>query len=425
MITLNDRFAGSFDVAPYQEIVTKIHRMIHDKTGAGNDFLGWVDWALNYDEEEFARMIDVAERLKDRTDVVVVCGIGGSYLGARAAIEMIKGLYPSTGPEIIFAGNTFSGTYIKQVMDYIKDKRTVVNVISKSGTTTETALAFRILRAHMEEKYGKEGARERILCTTDKARGVLKELADREGYETFVIPDDIGGRYSGLTAVGLLPMALAGINIREVMKGFLKANHDLNTDDLKVNDAYRYAVERRILQARGYDVEMYVSYEMQMRSYMEWLKQLFGESEGKKGKGILPDSVIFSTDLHSLGQFIQEGKKVLFETVIEVKDPGCAMVVPEDAENSDGMNYLSGKKLDWVNAQAMEGTLKAHYETGNVPNLIITIPDMKAETFGYMCYWFFVACAMTCYMLDINPFNQPGVEVYKKNMFKLLGKPGA
>ena len=425
MITLNDRFAGSFDVAPYQEIVTKIHRMIHDKTGAGNDFLGWVDWALNYDEEEFARMIDVAERLKDRTDVVVVCGIGGSYLGARAAIEMIKGLYPSTGPEIIFAGNTFSGTYMKQVMDYIKDKRTVVNVISKSGTTTETALAFRILRAHMEEKYGKEGARERILCTTDKARGVLKELADREGYETFVIPDDIGGRYSGLTAVGLLPMALAGINIREVMKGFLKANHDLNTDDLKVNDAYRYAVERRILQARGYDVEMYVSYEMQMRSYMEWLKQLFGESEGKKGKGILPDSVIFSTDLHSLGQFIQEGKKVLFETVIEVKDPGCAMVVPEDAENSDGMNYLSGKKLDWVNAQAMEGTLKAHYETGNVPNLIITIPDMKAETFGYMCYWFFVACAMTCYMLDINPFNQPGVEVYKKNMFKLLGKPGA
>ena len=425
MITLNDRFAGSFDVAPYQEIVTKIHRMIHDKTGAGNDFLGWVDWALNYDEEEFARMIDVAERLKDRTDVVVVCGIGGSYLGARAAIEMIKGLYPSTGPEIIFAGNTFSGTYMKQVMDYIKDKRTVVNVISKSGTTTETALAFRILRAHMEEKYGKEGARERILCTTDKARGVLKELADREGYETFVIPDDIGGRYSGLTAVGLLPMALAGINIREVMKGFLKANHDLNTDDLKVNDAYRYAVERRILQARGYDVEMYVSYEMQMRSYMEWLKQLFGESEGKEGKGILPDSVIFSTDLHSLGQFIQEGKKVLFETVIEVKDPGCAMVVPEDAENSDGMNYLSGKKLDWVNAQAMEGTLKAHYETGNVPNLIITIPDMKAETFGYMCYWFFVACAMTCYMLDINPFNQPGVEVYKKNMFKLLGKPGA
>ncbi|MCR5373633.1 MAG: glucose-6-phosphate isomerase [Solobacterium sp.] len=425
MITLNDRFAGSFDVAPYQEIVTKIHRMIHDKTGAGNDFLGWVDWALNYDEEEFARMIDAAERLKDRTDVVVVCGIGGSYLGARAAIEMIKGLYPSTGPEIIFAGNTFSGTYMKQVMDYIKDKRTVVNVISKSGTTTETALAFRILRAHMEEKYGKEGARERILCTTDKARGVLKELADREGYETFVIPDDIGGRYSGLTAVGLLPMALAGINIREVMKGFLKANHDLNTDDLKANDAYRYAVERRILQARGYDVEMYVSYEMQMRSYMEWLKQLFGESEGKEGKGILPDSVIFSTDLHSLGQFIQEGKKVLFETVIEVKDPGCAMVVPEDAENSDGMNYLSGKKLDWVNAQAMEGTLKAHYETGNVPNLIITIPDMKAETFGYMCYWFFVACAMTCYMLDINPFNQPGVEVYKKNMFKLLGKPGA
>ena len=425
MITLNDTFAGSFDVAPYQEIVTKIHRMIHDKTGAGNDYLGWVDWALNYDQDEFNRMIDAAERLKDKTDVVVVCGIGGSYLGARAAIEMIKGLYPAEGPEILFAGNTFSGTYMKQIMDYIKDKRTVVNVISKSGTTTETALAFRILRAHMEEKYGKEGARERILCTTDKARGVLKELADREGYETFVIPDDIGGRYSGLTAVGLLPMALAGINIREVMKGFLKANHDLNTDDLKVNDAYRYAVERRILQARGYDVEMYVSYEMQMRSYMEWLKQLFGESEGKEGKGILPDSVIFSTDLHSLGQFIQEGKKVLFETVIEVKDPGCAMVVPEDAENSDGMNYLSGKKLDWVNAQAMAGTLKAHYETGNVPNLIITIPDMTAETFGYMCYWFFVACAMTCYMLDINPFNQPGVEVYKKNRFKLLGKPGA
>ncbi|MBR2990017.1 MAG: glucose-6-phosphate isomerase [Solobacterium sp.] len=424
MIQFNDTYAGQFDLAPYQEIVTKIHTMIRNKTGAGNDFLGWVDWALNYDEEEFNRIIDAAERLKDETDVVVVCGIGGSYLGARAAIEMIKGLYPSRGPEIIYAGNTFSGTYMKQVMDYIKDKRTVVNVISKSGTTTETALAFRILREHMEKKYGREGARERILVTTDKARGVLKEFADHEGYETFVIPDDIGGRYSVMTAVGLLPMALAGINIREVMKGFLKANHDLNTPDLEKNSAYRYAVERRILQARGYDVEMYVSYEMQMRSFMEWLKQLFGESEGKEGKGILPDSVIFSTDLHSLGQFIQEGKKVLFETVIEVKEPGCALTVPFDQENADGMNYLADRRLDWVNSRAMEGTLKAHKETGNVPNLIITVPDMKPETFGYMCYWFFVACAMTCYMLNINPFNQPGVEVYKRNMFKLLGKPG-
>ncbi len=425
MISLDLRNAKlNEEMSAWQEKVSKAHRDLHEKTGAGNDFLGWVDWPLNYDKEEFERILALKKRMEGKYDTVLVCGIGGSYLGARAALEMIRGLYPYDGIEVIFIGNTFSYTYISQVLKHIENRSVVLNVISKSGTTTETSISFRIFKHWMEEKYGTE-AKQRIYATTDKARGTLKALADEEGYETFVIPDDIGGRYSGLTAVGLLPMALAGINIREVMKGFLKANHDLNTDDLKANDAYRYAVERRILQARGYDVEMYVSYEMQMRSYMEWLKQLFGESEGKEGKGILPDSVIFSTDLHSLGQFIQEGKKVLFETVIEVKDPGCAMVVPEDAENSDGMNYLSGKKLDWVNAQAMEGTLKAHYETGNVPNLIITIPDMKAETFGYMCYWFFVACAMTCYMLDINPFNQPGVEIYKKNMFKLLGKPGA
>ena len=411
------------EVGSYQDQVSDIHAMIHEKTGAGNDFLGWVDWAETYDKEEFERMLAAADRLKDKAEVIVVCGIGGSYLGARAAAEMIQGLYPDNGHELVFVGNTFSSTYINQVMNHIKDKSVVLNVISKSGTTTETALAFRILRDFMEKKYGKEEARTRIIATTDKARGTLKSLADKEGYETFVIPDDIGGRYSVITPVGLLPLALAGVDIRAIMQGYQDATRELSSDVLEENPAYRYAVARRIMQNQGYNVELFVSYEMQMRSLSEWWKQLFGESEGKDGKGILPDSVIYSTDLHSMGQFVQEGRKVLFETVLDVETPNLDSEVPNDPENNDNMNYLTGKSLHWVNKQAFLGTLEAHEVTGGVPNLLITIPDMKEHTFGYMCYFFFIATAMTCYMLDINPFNQPGVEVYKKNMFKLLGKP--
>lgn len=411
------------DVFSYQEEVSRIHKMIHEKTGAGNDYLGWVDWANTYDKEEFERMVALGEKLSSKAEVILVCGIGGSYLGARAALEMIKGLFPKTEHEVIYVGNTFSSTYLKQVLDYIEDKSVVLNVISKSGTTTETALAFRILKEFMEKKYGKEECKERIIATTDKARGTLKVLADEEGYETFVIPDDIGGRYSVITPVGLLPLALAGVDIRTIMKGYQDAYEELNTDRLEVNTAYQYGVTRRIMQNQGYDVEMFVTYEMQLRHLAEWWKQLLGESEGKDGKGILPASVNFSTDLHSMGQFIQEGKKVLFETILTVDEPTEDIIIPEDGKNLDKMNYLAGKNLDWVNKMACQGTVAAHEEVGGVPNVIIHIKDMKEHSFGYLCYWFFIATAMTCYLIDINPFNQPGVEVYKKNMFKLLGKP--
>lgn len=412
------------DIMSYEPEVKRIHKMIHEKTGAGNDFLGWVDWINNYDVKEYQRIKEVAAAVKDKAEVLLVCGIGGSYLGARAAIEMIQGLYPENDTEVIFIGNTFSSTYFKQVENHIKDKSVVLNVISKSGTTTETAMAFRMLKQMMEERYGKEECKTRIIATTDKARGTLKSLADKEGYQTFVIPDDIGGRYSVITPVGLVPMAIMGIDIDEVYNGLKAAYEDLNTDDLANNPAYQYAVARRILQNMGKDAEMLVAYEPQMQMVTEWWKQLFGESEGKDGKGILPCSAIFSTDLHSLGQFIQEGKKVLFETLVLVDKPTMDGLFPNDEEDADGMNYLANKSLYWVNKMACEGTLEAHVVTGKVPNLIIRIQDMKEYTFGYMCYFFFIACAMSCYMLDINPFNQPGVEVYKKNMFKLLGKPG-
>lgn len=409
------------NVKDYQESVDRLHQQLMNKECLGNDYVGWVEWPNTYDQEEFARIKQTAARMREMCDVFVVCGIGGSYLGARAAIEMINGLYANKKPEVIFIGNTFSSTYIAQVMEYIKDKEVCVNVISKSGTTTETSLAFRLLKQFMDEKY-KEQAKERIVATTDKARGVLKAVADQEGYETFVIPDDIGGRYSVITPVGLLPIAVAGIDIDAIMSGLKKAYEDLADSDLDHNAAYAYAVCRRILQNQGYDVEMLVSYELQMSMIAEWWKQLFGESEGKEGKGILPDSATFSTDLHSLGQFVQEGKKVLFETDLMIDRPTLDITFPSDAQNLDQMNYLSGKSVDWVNKMAAQGTLEAHVNTGGVPNLILTLKDMSAESFGYMCYFFFRACAMTVLLLDVNPFNQPGVEVYKKNMFRLLGK---
>ena len=410
-------------IESYQEKVNELHKVIFERTGAGNDFMGWVDWAETYDKAEFERILEVAEKVKDKAEVLLVCGIGGSYLGARAAIEMIQGLYSGNKTEVIFVGNTFSSTYIAQVLKHIQDKSVVMNVISKSGTTTETALAFRVLREFMEKKYGKEECKERIIATTDKARGTLKALADKEGYETFVIPDDIGGRYSVITPVGLVPLAIMGVDIKKIMAGLYDAYKELNTADLSKNPAYQYAVCRRILQNQGYDVEMFVAYEPQLAMLAEWWKQLLGESEGKDGKGILPDSANFSTDLHSLGQFIQEGKKVLFETILEVENPTEDLLIRNDAEDSDQMNYLAGKSYDWVNKMACLGTIEAHEVTGGVPNLIISIPDMKEYSFGYLCYFFFIATAMTCYMIDINPFNQPGVEIYKKNMFRLLGKP--
>lgn len=409
------------DVKAYQEQVHQIDESLRMKTCKGNDFIGWMTWANDYDKEEFARIKTCAQKIQNDSDVFVICGIGGSYLGARAAIEMINGLYAQKKPEIIFMGNTFSSSYIAQVMDYIKDKEVSVNVISKSGTTTETSIAFRILKQFMEGKYG-EDAKHRIYATTDKARGTLKALADKEGYETFVIPDDIGGRFSVITPVGLLPIAVAGIDIDEIMKGLHDGMGEYGDADLDKNPAYRYAVARRILQNEGYDVELFVNYEMQMQMIAEWWKQLFGESEGKDGKGILPDSVCNSTDLHSLGQFVQDGKKVLFETNLYVEKPMIDLTFPSDDENLDNMNYLAGKSIDWVNKMAAKGTLQAHEETGGIPNIIITMPDMSAYSFGNMCMFYFKAIAMTTLMNDSNPFNQPGVEVYKKNMFKLLGK---
>lgn len=422
MITLdlNHAFLKE-DVKAYQDQVRAIDEALQNGTCKGNDFIGWLNWANNYDKEEFSRIKEVAAKVRENTEVFVVCGIGGSYLGARAAIEMMNGLYGDNKPEIIYMGNTFSSTYISQVMNHIKDKEVTVNVISKSGTTTETALAFRILKQFMEEKYG-EDAKNRIIATTDKARGTLTALADKEGYETFVIPDDIGGRFSVITPVGLLPIAVAGIDIDALMKGLHDGMGEYGDADLEKNPAYRYAVARRILQNQGYDVELLVNYEPQMQMVAEWWKQLFGESEGKDGKGILPDSVCFSTDLHSLGQFVQEGKKVLFETNLYVDTPMIDLTFPNDEANEDGMNYLAGKSVDWANKMAAKGTLQAHEETGGVPNILLTMPGMTSYDFGNMCMFFFKAIAMTTLMNDSNPFNQPGVEVYKKNMFKLLGK---
>ncbi len=409
------------DFDSYREQVRQIHHAMHQKIGAGSDYLGWIDWPLAYDKEEFQRILDLSKRMKGKYDTVLVCGIGGSYLGARAALEMIKGLYPNDGIEVIFIGNTFSHTYLAQVLEHIRNREVVLNVISKSGTTTETSISFRIFKKFMEEKYGDE-ARERIYATTDRQRGTLKALADQEGYEEFVIPDNIGGRYSVFTAVGLLPLALAGVDIQELMQGSLDAYHALNNDELLTNPAYQYAVMRRILNDKGYVAEYFVTYHLQLTMVAEWWKQLFGESEGKEFKGVLPSSACFSTDLHSLGQFIQEGSKVEYETILYVDHMPQDIVFPDDSENLDQMNYLSGKALSWVNQMAFEGTLSAHSEEGKNPNMVIHLKDNSARSFGYMIYFFFLACGMSCYLLDINPFNQPGVEVYKKKMFGLLGK---
>ena len=407
----------------YEQKVKEINEVIKNKTGAGNDFLGWVDWPVNYDKEELARIIKDAKYVRDNFDVLVVCGIGGSYLGARSALEALNGLKSPDKLEIIFMGQTFSPNYVAQVMNYLKDKNFAINVISKSGTTTETSISFRLLKELLENKVGKEKARKAIFATTDKEKGALKTLATQEGYVTYVLPGDIGGRYSVFTAVGTFPLACAGIDVEALIKGARDARSEIQEKPLKDNLCYQYASMRDYMYRHNKPVEMYVTYEPQMSQISEWLKQLFGESEGKEHKGLYPSSATFSTDLHSLGQYVQEGTPLLFETIINVLNPKDDIVIPHDNEDLDGLNYLEGKNLAFVNQKAFEGTLKAH-EDGGVPCNVIYLDKLDAYNLGYLFYFFMRACAMSAYMLDINPFNQPGVEVYKKNMFHLLGKKG-
>ena len=429
-VTLNAKYLEPFvHEGELQAILPQVeaaHRTIHEKSGPGNDFLGWLDLPVNYDREEFDRILKAAQKIRSHSQVLVVIGIGGSYLGARAAIELLHSqLYNNLGdgPQIYFAGNSISPTYLNQVIRLCEGKDFSINVISKSGTTTEPALAFRIFRDLAIKKYGREGAKERIFCTTDKAKGTLKQLADEEGYETFVIPDDVGGRYSVLTAVGLLPIAVSGSDIAKLMEGAAKAREDLSVCDLDKNDCYRYAALRNILYRKGKAIEILVSYEPAFSMMAEWYKQLFGESEGKDNKGIYPSSAIFSTDLHSMGQFIQEGSRILFETVVDIAAPQQDLYIQPDPNNFDGLNFLSDQNMSVVNRKAMQGTILAHTE-GGVPNMVLQLPTINEEELGYLIYFFEKACALSGYLLAVNPFNQPGVESYKKNMFALLGKPG-
>jgi len=406
----------------YQKEVTHYHRQLVEKTGLGNEYVGWYTYPTDYDKTEFEKVKELANMIRENADTLIVCGIGGSYLGSRAAIEMVQGLFPRRNIDVYFVGNTFSSTYIVQLLEKVKDKSVYVNVISKSGTTTETAMAFRLFKQFLEEKYGVEEARTRIIATTDKARGTLKNFANNMGYETLTIPDDVGGRYSVLTSVGLLPIAVAGLDIDAMMQGALDASLAYSSDDIAKNDAYKYAVSRRILEKQGKSIELFVSYESQLSMLAEWWKQLFGESEGKENKGLFPASVNFSTDLHSMGQFVQEGTKVLFETLVLIDRPNLDKEFPSDKDDYDQLNYLSGKSLDQVNKSAALGTLQAHHDEGGIPNIILNLEEMSSYSFGYLAQFMFVACGMSVYLLGVNPFNQPGVEVYKKNMFRLLGK---
>lgn len=423
-------FLGEHEITYLQDAVKVAHHSLHEQTGAGSDYLGWIDLPSNYDKEEFSRIQKAAEKIKSDSDVLIVIGIGGSYLGARAAIEMLQHSFYNAlskekreTPQVLFAGNNISSSYMKDLMDLLDGKDWSINVISKSGTTTEPALAFRIFRKMLEEKYGVEEARKRIYATTDKARGALKTLATEEGYESFIIPDDVGGRYSVLTAVGLLPIAVSGASIEDMMNGAAQAREDFSKSELQENAAYQYAAVRNVLYNKGKTIEMLINYEPGLQYFAEWWKQLFGESEGKDQKGIFPSSANFSTDLHSLGQYVQEGRRDLFETVIKVEESRHELTIEEAENDLDGLNYLAGETVDFVNNKAFEGTMLAHTD-GGVPNLIVSIPKMDAYTFGYLVYFFEKACAMSGYLLGVNPFDQPGVEAYKVNMFALLGKPG-
>lgn len=418
------------DESEYTAIAPQVklaHEMLHSGSGMGSDFIGWVNLPTDYDKEEFARIKAAAAKIKSDTDVFIVIGIGGSYLGARAAVEFLKSpnynALKKDTPDIYFTGNSISSAALSELLQICEGRDVSINMISKSGTTTEPAIAFRVLRGLLEKKYGREEARKRIYCTTDKARGTLKQLANREGYQTFVVPDDVGGRYSVLTAVGLLPIAVSGADIDALMDGAAKAQRELNNADLFSNDCYKYAALRNILSRKGKEIEVLVSYEPCYTMMCEWWKQLFGESEGKNNKGLFPASVVFSTDLHSMGQYIQQGRRTLFETVVLFDKAKQDLFLGNDPENVDGLNFLEGRSMAYINEKAFEGTVLAHTD-GGVPNIVLRAPDFSENTLGYMIYFFEKACAVSGYLLGVNPFDQPGVESYKKNMFALLGKPG-
>jgi len=425
-----ERFVTEYEISCMEPFVSAAHEMLHEKSGPGSEFLGWLDLPGNIEKSELEKIKETARQISGKCDIFVVVGIGGSYLGAKAAIEMLTGYFRNftdkrngKSPRVVFAGNNISSTYLKELADLLEENDFCINVISKSGTTTEPAVAFRVLKGMLERKYGKEEAASRIIATTDREKGALRKLADSSGYRSFVIPDDVGGRYSVLTPVGLLPMCVAGIDIDRVIEGARKAQELLSEKGISRNDAYRYAAIRNILYNKGMLVELLVSYEPHLASIAEWWKQLFGESEGKDGKGIYPSSASFSTDLHSLGQYIQQGRRMLFETVLNVESPRYDVSVASDPGNLDGLDYLEGVGIDYINKKAMEGTKLAHID-GGVPNIAIDIPGMDEHSFGYMVYFFEKACAMSAYLLGVNPFDQPGVEEYKRNMFALLGKPG-
>lgn len=422
-------------IKPYEldylkEQIKTAHQLLHSKTGAGNDFLGWVEHPVNYDRKEFEEIQKAAEQIRSNSDVLIVIGIGGSYLGARAAIEMLNhsfyNMLPKDkrkGPAVYFMGNNISSTYMSHVFQLIEGQEVSVCVVSKSGTTTEPAIAFRHMKAFMEEKYGRTEAAKRIYAITDAKKGALKKLADAEGYKSFVIADDIGGRFSVLTPVGLLPIAAAGLDIEKMLEGAAAAYKEFNNEDLSSNECYKYAAVRNILYRKGKAIEVLLSYEPALQYFMEWWKQLYGESEGKDGKGIFPASMLFSTDLHSLGQFVQDGTRNMFETIIQVETPKEEVTIINDEENLDGLNFISGQSMDYVNKQAFKGTMLAHND-GGVPISVLNVPELNEFYFGQLVYFFEKACGISGYMLGVNPFDQPGVEEYKKNMFALLGKPG-
>ncbi len=430
-VKLNSKYVAAFlpenSVENIKAEVLAAHDALNNATGKGSDFLGWLTLPENYDKEEFAEIKKAAEKIRNDSEVLIVIGIGGSYLGARAAIEFIKSqnynLLRKGAPEIYFAGNTISSDSLNELVEIIGDRDFSVNIISKSGTTTEPAVAFRIFRDMLEKKYGKEGAAQRIYATTDARKGTLKSLSDTLGYKTFVVPDDVGGRYSVLTAVGLLPIAVAGIDIDTIMQGAADAMKAYSVADLDNNDCYKYAAIRNILYRAGKKIELMVSYEPSFTMMNEWFKQLYGESEGKDGKGIFPASVVFSTDLHSMGQYIQEGERTLFETVVVFDKSKTEVEIKEEDGDFDGLNFLANKNLSFVNRKAFEGTVLAHTD-GGVPNIVLEVEKMDEYNLGYLIYFFEKACAISGYVLDVNPFDQPGVESYKKNMFALLGKPG-
>ena len=424
------KFISADEVTSMERIVEQSKEVLVSKSGAGNDFLGWIDLPVAYDKEEFARIQKAAEKITSDSEVLVVIGIGGSYLGARAAVEFLRHSFYNVvskevrkTPEIYFAGNSISGRYLSDLIQVIGDRDFSVNVISKSGTTTEPAIAFRVFKEMLEKKYGKAEAAKRIYATTDKSRGALKKLATEEGYETFVVPDDVGGRFSVLTAVGLLPIAVSGADITKLMEGAADARKDALEKPFAENGPMQYAAVRNILLRKGKQIEVLANYEPSLHYVSEWWKQLYGESEGKDQKGIFPASVDLTTDLHSMGQFIQDGSRNLFETVLNVVDSEAEIVIGEEPVDLDGLNYLAGKNMDFVNKSAMNGTILAHTD-GNVPNLMITIPGKDEYSLGQLFYFFEFACGVSGYTLGVNPFNQPGVESYKKNMFALLGKPG-